>query len=80
MDLTNYRNQKIELHNLFLNFIDDDNDESNFQILINLIQEQKITLKKSTLSDFINFIISISKYHHRPKNFLEKIEKTLNFL
>lgn len=32
MDLTNYRNQKIELHNLFLNFIDDDNDESNFQI------------------------------------------------
>ena len=80
MDLTNYRNQKIELHNLFLNFIDDDNDESYFQILINLIQEQKITLKKSTLSDFINFIISISKYHHRPKNFLEKIEKTLNFL
>ena len=80
MEIEEYIEVKIELQNLFLDYIDNNNDEDKkYELLINYFKINQIADNKSEIRAFFHFINIISLYHHRTPNFFQKIENIINY-
>ena len=81
MNCEEYLNQKTELQNKILDFIDcETGSDEKFQDLIKLISDSKIQADKNEFTILLNIILSIANNHHRGPNFFDKIEKILDYL
>ena len=73
-----YVNQKKEIHNLLLNFIENSGvNDTDFQNLIDLINTQNYEENREELEHFLRLISKIAKNHHRDTDFFKKTEKIL---
>ena len=69
-------NQKLQAN--ILNFLDNsENNEENHQLIIQIIEDQKIGENKNKLTSLFHLITKISNNHHRFPYFFEKIQKIL---
>ncbi|KAK8839221.1 hypothetical protein M9Y10_032150 [Tritrichomonas musculus] len=76
MDIQQYIKRKKELYNIFLNYIDSNDDyEECYQSLIQYFQPQS----NEELQTFLHMILELSKNHHRDSTFFNKIERILLF-
>ena len=73
-------NAKKELYEVLLQFIEDQNDDDyNYQRLIDEIDNQQIRENYYEIELFLRLIVQISNNHHRLPNFFNKIEKILKY-
>ena len=80
MNVEDYIVKMKELHKSILSFLNNEsNYEENFQNLINIINDQKITENSQELKLFLHLITSISNNCNRIPNFLNKIEQILKY-
>ena len=81
MEVHDYVNQNIELNEYLLVYIESEQDYENeendtdFQKLINFFQHLKIKENQQEFKKFIRLLYLITKNHHRCHNFFHKIEK-----
>ena len=69
-----------KIHQNVLDFIDgEDENESIYQNLIQLFEDQQITREKHDFQIFLQMISAIIDYHFRGSKFFEKSEKILLF-
>ena len=81
MELQEYLEKKKTIQHNLLDFLEKDDDtEENYQNLIKLISDQKITKDRQELKSFLYLISKISNNHHRTINLFDKIEKIIQFL
>ncbi|KAK8852942.1 hypothetical protein M9Y10_017937 [Tritrichomonas musculus] len=78
MDIQEFVKKQREIQKSLLDFIENENDnEENFQNLINILENQNIRDDRSGLKSFLYLIVKVSNNHYRTKDFFEKIEKIL---
>ena len=70
-------NRMKQIHKIILEYIDNDNDEENFENLIKLIKNQKIHDDRNNFRLFLKLLLFLSKHHYRNQFFFNKIEKIL---
>ena len=82
MDYNEYLNKKIELCNIFLQFIDKRcDDDYDYQNLMDILEKQEIVENREEMLLFLHLLVRITDNHHRLPDFYLKIEKILqNFL
>lgn len=84
MKIQEYINQKENLRDYLLSFIDSQTDISynyNYQSLLDFLESTKILKNRGELREFIHLISTLLKYHHRNnQNFFEKFEKIIKYL
>ena len=81
MEVENYINRKKQLYSIFINYIECDcESEEDFDLLIKMIKDQKITNSNSEFKKFLKLLLYVFKNHHRNQYFYTKIEKLLVFL
>ena len=79
MSITNFLEKNKELQEVFLDFIDkQDNIEEHFQNLLEIFQDEKIQDDKHKLKLLLHFVSSIVDDYYRESNFFDKIEKILD--
>ena len=78
MNIDEYVDTKIEFQNLFLNYLDDENEE-DCDLLINFLKIHNISKNKDEIRCLFHFINIISSNHHRCPNFFQKIENIISF-
>lgn len=77
-DVQQFLEKKRELQLALLNFLDNhQNQDKNFDILLQLFNTHKIRSIQPELYTFLCLISNISTNHHRGSNFFSKIEKIL---
>ncbi|KAK8898266.1 hypothetical protein M9Y10_000544 [Tritrichomonas musculus] len=80
MDIKQYFDEKKELQNNFLTYIDDsDSIEVNFDSLISFIKEHKIHESQDELTHLLGLLISIANNHHRQSDFFTKIKRVISY-
>lgn len=73
--------QKKDLQRTLLDFLSSsDDDEENYQNLIQLFNNQNIHQNKQELIEFLHLLVHITNNHNRSPNFFSKIEKILSEL
>ena len=72
--------KKQNLQSLVLCFIENDDDEENFNNLATFIQDSNISKNKLDLLDLFHLILHIANNHHRESNFFDKIIKIFLYL
>ena len=72
--------KKQNLQSLVLCFIENDDDEENFNNLATFIQDSNISKNKLDLLDLFHLILHIASNHHRESNFFDKIIKIFLYL
>ena len=72
MDLQGYLNITSEFQNIFLQYLDTENDQENYQNLIKLFSDKKIKENKNLLTLVIHILAKIIDFHYRKNNFLTK--------
>ncbi|KAK8892563.1 hypothetical protein M9Y10_029796 [Tritrichomonas musculus] len=81
MEVDAYINKKKQLYDIFMNYIDCENDsEEYYALLTKLIEKQKIRNTKSELKSFLYLLSKISANHYRNQYFFTKIEKLVVLL
>ncbi len=82
MDLKDYIEEKKELYELVIQYIDDESDDKNvvFENLIQLIEEINFDVNHSEFRLLLHLIVQISNNHYRGTNFFAKIEAILSKL
>lgn len=81
MSITDFINIMKAIEESLLNYlISQNDDESAYSKLIKIIGQNKILEDKNKLKPFLYLLVSISKHHHRTKEFYNKIEKTILYL
>lgn len=66
------------IQSFLLKFVEEEsNDEENYENLMKILSEQKITEDKYNTKSFLHLIISIWNNHCRIPNFIQKMEKIL---
>ena len=74
-----YFNKKKALHNLFLLYLDsDENSLDNKNNLIKFINSQKIQENRVEFEHFLRLLLVLTEHHHRQQNFLDKIEQIIS--
>ena len=82
MDISVCVNQKKEIYNTFLEFVDSENEEDEkekYKNLINLFNELNILENSDEIIEFLTLINKISMHHQRHQYFLDRIRKTITF-
>lgn len=80
MDIDKYLDLMKNIQNLFLEFLDnDENADSAYSNLIKIFNEEKIKENSHLLDSIIYFISTVANNHRRSPNFFPKIEKILKF-
>ena len=78
MNVEEYINQKKELQQNFLTYLDSTEDsEDEYEELLLMINNQNIHGNRYELELFLRFIMKVTKYYHRSKEFFSKLEKIL---
>lgn len=78
MEFANYIDAQREFQNKFLLYIDEENnDESSFSNIVNLIKEQNLHENDEELKIFYYFLCNIVNNHYRSANFFDKIERSI---
>ncbi|KAK8885116.1 hypothetical protein M9Y10_044245 [Tritrichomonas musculus] len=81
MSIQAYNEQKKELQNNLLAYIENEsNDTSNLETLINCIESQKILEDQGEFRELLKLISKIFKNHHRNSSFIQKNEELLSRL
>ena len=76
MDISNYIDAKKEFQDIFLLYIDDENDdETNYTNLVNIIDKQNLHENDEEFKIFYYFICNIINNHYRGINFFNKLER-----
>lgn len=66
------------IEELLLNYLDQSQEqEINYQLLINQLDETNIPKNKSDFKSFIHLIFKVSNHHCRSSDFFQKINKIL---
>ena len=80
MEIQEYVDQKKELNNALLKYIENDSeDQTEFKNIVQLINQQKIQENDTEFKLLLRIIISISQNHRRCPNFFSRIEQILSF-
>ncbi|KAK8887631.1 hypothetical protein M9Y10_038684 [Tritrichomonas musculus] len=80
MDISDYINNKKLLCRVLLYYIkNDDNTESNFRALTNMITSHKIQESREEVKEFLHLLTLVSCNYHRCLNFYKKIESIILF-
>ena len=78
-DILNYIKKMKDLYNILLSYLDNcTEDEEDFFLLFDFIENQKIKENKDELIEFFLIVVNICNNHHRNKFFLQKIEKIIS--
>lgn len=78
MEFQEYINEKKELYDIFLIFLDEeDENEIHFNKFIQNIEKHKYQENPGEFKSILHLINEISSNHHRSSTFLEKIHRTL---
>ena len=78
IEIDKYIAKKKELYDHIIDFLEnDDNNENNFDTIVNLIQEQEILENDKEIKNFLYLISRISSNHYRTINFISKIEQII---
>ena len=82
MDLKDYIEEKKELYELVLQYIDDESDNKNvvFENLLKLIEKLNFNANHGEFRLLLHLIVQISNNHYRGTNFFAKIEAILSKL
>ena len=80
MDLQGYLNITSEFQNIFLQYLDTENDQENYQNLIKLFSDKKIKENKNLLTLVIHILAKIIDFHYRKNNFFDKIFNIILYL
>lgn len=72
--------KKRNIQSLVLTFIENDDDDENFQAFTKFIEDNNISKNKEDLKDLLYMILMISNDHHRENNFFGKIMQILKYL
>lgn len=81
MEIQKAVNQKKELYNILLEFIENNGiNEIDFQNLIDFMQDEKIEENQEELELFLLLLLNLSNDHHRDSYFFDKIEKIILYL
>ena len=81
LEIEQYIQNKKDLQRNLLNFLSSsDNDEENYQNLIELLNNQNIHQSMHELVEFLHLLVHIANNHNRSPNFISKIEKILSEL
>lgn len=78
MELYKYVAKQKEIHNSILNFID--NQNSDFQNLIDFFNKQNISQNRSDLIRLLQIILFLYKNHHRKSDFFDKLFEIISYL
>ena len=73
MEIQQYIKKKREIQNTFLSLIEN-NDDTNFDDLINIFEQQEITKNFDELKEFLNMVLTVSNHHHRTSIFFDIIK------
>ena len=81
MDIREYLEQKKKLYDAFMDFLDNENDDSleNNEVLVNILDDLKQAKDKEEIKSFFRLIIQVSHNHHRNDYFDGKIEQILEY-
>lgn len=78
MEIQKYFEQKKDLHNLLLQYLDSEEDAIEFyENLIYLFETKKISENQKEFKALLQLLTAISKNHHRTSDFFSKIEQIL---
>lgn len=82
MDLKDYIEEKKELYELVLQYIDDESDNKNvvFDNLLKLIEKLNFNANHGEFRLLLHLTVQISNNHYRGTNFFAKIEAILSKL
>ena len=80
MEIQAYINQKREIYEKLLIFIESDDEQDHFNQLIEKIKTYNIQKDWEELEQFLQLIVNISNNHHRKPDFFSKIIQILQFL
>ena len=78
MNTKNYLDEMKKIQGSLLQFLESQNNsEENYQLLFNLIGEQKILDSKYKFTSFLHLISKVSNNHYRDSDFFNKIDHIL---
>lgn len=77
-ELHNVNQRMNDLYQSLLAYIDGNNDDAQFEALIQTINEMRIFQESSKIHEFLSLICSVSFFHYRSASFFEKFEKILS--
>lgn len=78
MEIREYTERISEVQRNLLKFIDEyQNDNTNFQTLMQSLNQQEILNNNHKLREFLHLIAEISCNHHRTMNFFDKIDQII---
>ena len=81
MEIDAYIKEMKNIHSLFIDFIDaTDDSDSEFQTLIDFLDEQKIFQKQEDVRLLFKLISKITDNHHRTPDFFDKLDKIFQYL
>ena len=82
MEIETQIRQMKEIYASFMEYINDDDDDSglNYQNLIEILEKLNIKENKSILLIFLNVISNVSTNYRRTPDFFNKIEKILFYI
>lgn len=76
MEIQKYFNQKKDLYNDFLSFVENDgSDETALNNLSKIVNDQDILSKKEELAHFLRLISNINNNRHKIPQFFNKIKQ-----
>lgn len=81
MEIKEYVDQKKRLYDLFITFVEQENEnDEDDRLLFDYIDKLKIKENRDELESFFNLIIIVSNNHYRTPQFLNQIKKIILFL
>ncbi|KAK8870239.1 hypothetical protein M9Y10_008116 [Tritrichomonas musculus] len=79
MEVEKHILKRKELQTLIISYIENDEDDENFQSLTHFIEETNFTKKISDLRDLLSLLSAIANNHQRCPNFFNKIAQIIKF-
>lgn len=80
MSIEEYLNKKKNVQRVLLEYIEESDAEENYEIFIQVLEDQQILEDIHELRELLCLIIAVGNHHHRNKNFFSKIERILQHL
>ena len=81
MEIEEYIKRRQNLQSSLLKYLEyGDENEEDYQIFINLLEEQRIRESPNDLKELLNLIVSIANNHHKEYNLIEKLQKIILYL